>query len=331
MDSDHVLTHIISPRCQDCPIRPNQWVVSPSALVMVRDLQNYAVVIARKRETAVRIFRTQGVRGLASATFRRLNPRLHFREWRSKDHWWVGRLVEFMGNVVRIDGCSFTVDSPYIATVNKSRFLLGYEAPERYALEHFVDPDLPVVELGASVGVVACLTNKRLRRPDRHVVVEAHPGILPVLERNRERNGCAFTIVYGAIAYGIDQVTFYTPGYFLGAGLYVDGPCPSVSVPAVSLEQIIERFGFDRCMLISDIEGAESELIKHEVSILRDRVVTIILETHDWYLPHTAGCTAVLERAGFCRLATFGRTDVYRNEMLSKSANADERGPVLAD
>ena len=93
-------------------------------------------------------------------------------------------------------------------------------------------------------------------------------------------------------------------------------------MPTVSLDQIIHRFGFDRCTLISDIEGAESELIKHEVSTVRDRVVTMILETHEWYLPHTAGCTAVIERSGFRRLASFGSTNVYRNEKLSNS----ERG-----
>jgi hypothetical protein len=68
--------------------------------------------------------------------------------------------------------------------------------------------DLPVIELGGALGVVACVTNKLLAQPSAHVVVEANPLAIPPLTVNKEANHCAFEIVNRAIAYGVDSVTF---------------------------------------------------------------------------------------------------------------------------
>ena len=42
--------------------------------------------------------------------------------------------------------------------------------------------DLPVVELGGSIGVVACVTNRLLKDRKAHLVVEANPLAIPHLE-----------------------------------------------------------------------------------------------------------------------------------------------------
>ncbi len=65
-----------------------------------------------------------------------------------------------------------------------------------------------MIEFGGAMGVVACLTNKRLIHPEKHIVVEANPEILSLLKDNRDRNNCQFTILHGAIAYGTEEVTF---------------------------------------------------------------------------------------------------------------------------
>ena len=50
--------------------------------------------------------------------------RRRWDDWRSRDHWWVGRLVELSGDAVTIEGCRFSLSSPVIATALKSRIVL---------------------------------------------------------------------------------------------------------------------------------------------------------------------------------------------------------------
>src|ERR1051325_3177265 len=107
-----------------------------------------------KLATAKRVLQTQGVAGLIPVFKHKLQYVTNlFDPW---DNWFCGKFVELRGGIVSIDGCSFDVNSPVISTRLKSRFLFNnYETPEREALELFLDPALPVVELGGSVGVVA--------------------------------------------------------------------------------------------------------------------------------------------------------------------------------
>src|SRR6185503_9081601 len=166
------------------------------------------------------------------------------------DHWWVGKLVEIRGNRVVVDGCEIGLDSPAILTSHKSRlyFDFVYEAPEREALERFLNPELPVVEFGASIGVIACLTNKKLNDPQRHVVVEANPDLLGLLKENRDRNGCGFLILHRAIAYGKDRITFHQNKDFLCSSVQLSSG-KSVAVPTASFQEVVDTLDYGRCTL----------------------------------------------------------------------------------
>ena len=246
--------------------------------------------------------------------------------WRHWDNPVLGRWVELRGNRARIDGCTFTLDSPAIPTGLKALFLFDrYERAERDALRRFLDPGVPVVELGGSLGVVACLTNRRLRDPSRHVVVEANAGMLDVLEANRARNGCRFVVLHRAVAYGAPTVAFYQDHSFL-AGSVAEGcaghdgrPRRPVHVPTVSLRAILDTHGFARCTLVCDIEGAEADLVAHELDVLRDRVGTMIVETHPGVLGVGRVRTMLdqLARAGFRQLAENAGTVVLRHETVA--------------
>ncbi len=162
--------------------------------------------IIKKTKYINRILQTQGVKVAASVLYREnIYPLMMSIKWLNLG---FGKIVEIKGNVVLIDGCQFSVCSPEITTAFKRHFFFdNYEADERHALKHFLDPRLPVIELGGALGVIACLTNKRLNYPEKHVVVEANPGIIPLLKENRDRNNCQFTILNKAVAYGTDEVT----------------------------------------------------------------------------------------------------------------------------
>ena len=90
---------------------------------------------------------------------RRVIPgiRRRLEDWRSRDRWWLGRLVELCGNTVKVDGCTFSLNSPVIDTALKSRFVIGgYENGERAALVSELDP-VPSVwsRCGGCLGVIS--------------------------------------------------------------------------------------------------------------------------------------------------------------------------------
>jgi FkbM family methyltransferase len=185
--------------------------------------------------------------------------------------------------VVSIDGCSFDL-SNIPDTEMKLELLTGdYEEPERSAARRFIHTDWPVVELGACIGVVACVTNKLLSNPKAHVVLEASPISVPHLKSNRDANHCSFTIVNKALAYNTDKVTFVPQEDFWRNHLDHDGTRPPVTVEAIQLRKILSDNGFEKFALICDIEGREYDLVMHEEDALRKAEV-IIMEVHPYMI-----------------------------------------------
>ncbi len=220
----------------------------------------------------------------------------------------------------------FSVDNPLITTRHKSTLFFGrYEADELELARRYLDRDLPLVELGGSIGVVACVTNRLLHRPDRYVVVEASPVLLPTLEANRMMNGCRFTIEHAALAYDSETLDFPVEGHFLHGR--VDGTDKNarvVSVGTVTLAELLDKYDFETINLVCDIEGAEVDLVEHEGDVLRSRVKNIVLETHSVYRGEgrTAAMLAALSRLGF--ETSLNRWPVARRRSLPWSTAAYE-------
>jgi FkbM family methyltransferase len=204
-------------------------------------------------------------------------------------------------DIIRLDGCKFLIAKDCVPA-NVVDLLLSnlYEEPERKALNKFLDPELPVIELGACIGVVSCLTNRRLHKPEKHVVVEANPALLPLLEQNRARNNCHFKIVHAAVSHGAETITFNVDDNILAGSVHGDER-QGVVVSTVTLERLLNERGFERATLICDIEGAELQLVEHELKTLSERVVTIIMELHDRIVGQepTQRMLGTLERIGF--------------------------------
>lgn len=213
----------------------------------------------------------------------------------------VGFLAECRGNRWTLDGLTFSLDAPGITTQLKSGFVWGtYERNERDLVARYLRRDLPVIEGGACIGVVACVTNRLLDDPTQHVVVEANPELLPALTRNRDQNKCAFEIVHAAIDQSGAPVTFHLFRNFLGGSVQLPSK-KQVTVPAVTVGALVKERGWDQISLILDIEGAEIDLIRKETDVLRDHVAVLIVEMH----PGTTGeqsvtdALATLQRLGF--------------------------------
>jgi FkbM family methyltransferase len=197
------------------------------------------------------------------------------------EYWWVRLQVMAKQHkpTVRIDGCTFRLQGIHEAPTVIELCTNQYESAERKAIAKYLRRNLPVIELGGSMGVVSCVTNKLLKRDTAHVVVEANPLAIPHLEHNRDLNRCHFEIVNKAIAYGVDTVTYRPSSSLLGNSITAEGDAPAVTVGAVRLKDLVHEHGFGPFNLICDIEGLEFELVQHEPEVLK-KVDTLIMETH---------------------------------------------------
>lgn len=248
------------------------------------------------------------------------------RRWAVRDRPWVGRVAATLGTV-RVESCRFRIDSPLISDALKSRLLYGrYERTERELLRRHLIPSLPVVELGGGMGVVSCIVNRRLSTPGKHVVVEANPRMLPLLRHHRELNAAQFALVHGAVAYGRDRVSMKADGDLLSSQVAGEG---SDSVSALSLQDLIATFGFERCTLVCDIEGSEIELVAREIATLQSHVAMIVMEEHPEYCDAStrSAMFAALAGAGFRTLETLRKVRVLVNSRFDDHSAA---GPTSA-
>lgn len=110
--------------------------------------------------------------------------------------WLAGCLFNLLGKKSAVlDGVEVVVPLNLTDTRLRGQFLIGsYERQERRFLKKYLNPEASVLELGGCIGVVSCVTNRLLRHPERHVVLEANPNLIPHLQRNKEFTGSAFTV-----------------------------------------------------------------------------------------------------------------------------------------
>ena len=120
--------------------------------------------------------------------------------------WYAARLGQVLRRPIRLDGAVIHLPDPPPPILAGVLRLHRYEGAERYAIAKFLPRDQPVIELGAGVGVVACLIDRLLVCRSQHWVIEANPTLLPVLEATRQANHAEFRIVHGAVAYGSETV-----------------------------------------------------------------------------------------------------------------------------
>jgi FkbM family methyltransferase len=186
--------------------------------------------------------------------------------------------------IVELDHCRFALKALPNTAMKLELLTGGYEKPEREAVLHYLQPHWSVIELGACIGVVSCITNKLLENPANHLVLEVNPLVLPFLESNRDANGCAFQIMDKALAYDSDTVTFEPLPDFWGNSLYHAGGQPAVTVQTTTLANLLRGRNFENFALICDIEGQEFELISREPETIR-KAELIVLEIH----PHIIG------------------------------------------
>src|SRR5882672_8018119 len=149
-----------------------------------------------------------------------------------------GLLFDLRGSRFDTDGCTFSIPRDVTTRLYRATFLTDdYEQDERQLIKEYLRAEDRVVELGACLGIVSCVTNRLLAQKANHVVVEANPFCIPSLYRNKELNQSGFLIEHCAV-HANGEATFYLhPVYIVGGTVQRKSNRP-VRLPAKSLRQL---------------------------------------------------------------------------------------------
>jgi FkbM family methyltransferase len=165
--------------------------------------------------------------------------------------------IPHYGNRIRMPA-DFHVNAAAIA-------LRLYERAEVAMVRNFLPTDIDVVELGSSIGVVSCQIARRLRNGARLIAVEANPRLAEHTRFCLEENGLhGVEVINAAIDYGQrPEVPFSSPSHLMGKTGHGE-----MTVPAITLGDIVRRFRLEKFSLVADIEGAEIPLLLNDSSTL---------------------------------------------------------------
>ncbi|MDE2518243.1 MAG: FkbM family methyltransferase [Methanocorpusculum sp.] len=146
------------------------------------------------------------------------------------------------------------------------------------AVNGWLTPANPVIELGAGVGMLSTYINDRLAIPAQQVSVEPNPYLLPSLEKTKSYNLAGYTIVPKAVAYGTQNVTISTSSDIMDNRITQSSAfVETTTVPATTVRQIASNANFHgNITLVMNIIGSEFDVVLNEAEFLKNNVSTII-------------------------------------------------------
>ncbi len=229
-------------------------------------------------------------------------------------------IFRWYGGQIPFRGMTINTDHPHVPRSVVPRLYWNlYESAEVDFVRRVLRPDLPVIELGSCIGVVASVVARRQDRLSRLVSVEANPHLQDIIRENVTRNvlGKELDVVAGAIDYsGAKTVRFSVSSDAVSSHVGETDGMDSYDVRALQLASLLEEQGIDgEYALICDIEGAEAEIVFSE-SVALHRCQQFIVELHPgrygpWNTDIQAVQSALLDRHGFTQTARRGNVVVY--------------------
>ncbi|MBV6443360.1 MAG: FkbM family methyltransferase [Haliscomenobacteraceae bacterium CHB4] len=188
-----------------------------------------------------------------------------------------------------------------------------YEKQERRYLKQFLPKNATVLELGACLGIVSCLTNRLLDHPERHVVVEANPNLIPVIGENKRRNNCKFHIEHCMVSSRPVNEFFIGKTILMGSNRRKSAT--RINVAGKTIATLEKEYGMKFDALVMDIEGGELDFLRENAEKLKELNV-IFMEVH----PHrdilsndeVAECRTILERSGLEKVVDENNFWVYK-------------------
>lgn len=196
--------------------------------------------------------------------------------------------------------------------VRASLFWGFHEAQEIRFVNSWLSRELPVVELGTSLGVVAAHAARILDGRQKMVCVEANSRLLEMARATISANSpeTQMSAVAGAVNYNASpRIPFIVSGDLISSHVGHGGTGLSY-VPTVTLSAILREFEIGDYSLVCDIEGAELDLLEND-SIALSRCRRIIAEFHSVRGKRAEEVAVMVENLGFTRSAQHGAVLVF--------------------
>ncbi|MFN0014157.1 MAG: FkbM family methyltransferase [Saprospiraceae bacterium] len=223
--------------------------------------------------------------------------------------WFAGCLFTLMGKKsVVLNGVDVLVPLDLADFRLRGQFMIGsYERQERRFLKTHLRPDAAVLELGGCLGIVSCVANRLLKHPERHIVLEANPKLIPYIQRNKEHTNSAFSVECCIISNNPENRFFASETIGSSSILRKTKNSVQISVPGKTIADLENTHQIKFDTLIMDIEGAELVFLRENRQWMR-QIETVFMEIH----PHSdllsdsdvAECRQILEEAGLRIVAT---------------------------
>ena len=193
-----------------------------------------------------------------------------------------------IGEPIKSGGLKIHTGKSRVETLQQLQIRLGrYERYERALVRKYFHADLNTLDLGASLGVIACEILGHLKT-GKLISVEADPELCEITRTNITFNFplSDAEVINAAVTSEtetISSIQFGRPlsgnlgGHVLGT---LSGHTDVISVPAVTLPRIVEKFGNESFQLSCDIEGSEIPLILHSADAFR-KCELMMVELHN--------------------------------------------------
>lgn len=199
----------------------------------------------------------------------------------------IGKLVAIVcGNRIPCRGLRFNTADPLIHPSVKASLFWGlYESAEIRFVNRYLPLCLDVIELGSSIGVLSCFIRKKIDPKCKLVCVEADPRFNKHWNANLALNQCLHNVhlLNQAISYSQKDETRVS---FVSGTKNADGRLgfpgagnEAIEAEPIRLSDIIAKHISEDFSLVSDIEGAEVELLYSESEAFK-RCRFAVMELH---------------------------------------------------
>ncbi|MCK9313050.1 MAG: FkbM family methyltransferase [Methanocorpusculum sp.] len=182
---------------------------------------------------------------------------------------------------VMIRGNLISVDPAYVDGTFIWQLLLNpnaYEMEMFDAVDGYLVPGNPVIELGAGIGALSAYINDKITMPVNQVSVEPNPYLIPGLLITKKKNALGTTFVQKAIGYGVDTVEISVTSDITNNRIVESGDIVnSVDVETTTVQKLADAAGFSSDItLVMDIVGYEHSVVQYEADYLSAHVNTVI-------------------------------------------------------
>lgn len=198
----------------------------------------------------------------------------------------IGKIIaRIYQNRIPFDGMRIWTDEGSLKPSTKAALFWGlYEKSERRMIVRYLPQDLPVIELGASIGGITNVIRRIVNDDIPMIAVEANPSLLPLIKKSLAENnqGGRVDVIHAAISYGAGNTVGFSIDPVSTNSMVAENENASnvQHVSRLMLAQIVRNNDFKRYSIVCDIEGAEHQIIERDMEAFCG-ADTVIIELHD--------------------------------------------------